>query len=132
MLDDQGELWINGNAQDPPEGAAPETDIEWMAEFADFTEEDPNKKGVSKIQIRLELDEGAEVRVWLMFDSDGEWRQVNGALGEGVKRSYYLPIIPRRGDHYRLKLTGIGGCRIYSLVREYYSGSELRSKTGRN
>ena len=132
MLDDQGELWINGKAQDPPEGAAPETDIEWMAEFADFTEEDPNKKGVSKIQIRLELDEGAEVRVWLMFDSDGEWRQVNGALGEGVKRSYYLPIIPRRGDHYRLKLTGIGGCRIYSLVREYYSGSELRSKTGRN
>ena len=132
MLNDQGELWITGNAQDPPEGVATEADIEWMAEFADFTEEDPNKKGVSKIQIRLELDEGATVEVWLMFDSDGVWRRVSSAVDEGVKRSYYLPIIPRRADHYRLKLTGTGGCRVYSLVREYYSGSELRSRTGRN
>lgn len=132
FLDDQGTLWLNGNTQDPPEDAIEETNIEWMAEFADFTEEDPNKKGVTKIQIRLELEKDATVKVWLMFDSDGEWRQVNGALGEGVKRSYYLPIIPRRGDHYRLKLTGTGGCRIYSLVREYYTGSEFRSKTGRN
>lgn len=132
MLTDQGELWIAGNAQDPPDDVQQEDPVEWFAEFADFTEEDPNKKGVSKIQIRLELEEGATVQVFLMFDSDGEWRQVNGALGEGVKRSYYLPVVPRRSDHYRLKLVGTGGCRIFSLVREYYTGSELRSKAGRN
>ncbi len=132
MLSRQGELLIAGNAQDPPEDATPETDIQWFAEFADFTEEDPNKKGVSKIQIRLELEEGATVAVFLMFDSDGQWHRVSTALGEGAKRSYYLPIVPRRADHYRLKLTGTGGCRIFSLVREYYSGSELRSKAGRN
>lgn len=132
MLTEAGALWIAGNAQDPPEGSTPETDIRWFAEFADFTEEDPNKKGVSKIQIRLELEEGATVQVYLMLDSDGEWHKVNGALGEGVKRSYYLPIVPRRADHYRLKLEGTGGCRIFSLVREYYSGSELKNKAGRN
>lgn len=132
MLNHQGDLWIAGNAQEPPEDVTKETDIEWFAEFADFTEEDPNKKGVSKIQIRLELEEGATVQVWLMFDSDGKWHRVNGALGEGAKRSYYLPIVPRRSDHYRLKLTGTGGCRIFSLVREYYIGSELKSQTGRN
>ena len=132
FLNDQGELWIAGNAQDVPAGAVQETDVEWSAEFADFTEENPNKKGVSKIQIRLELDEGAEVKVWLMFDSDGTWQQVKETLGEGVKRSYYLPIIPRRADHYRLKLTGKGGCRIFSLVRECYIGSELRSRGGKN
>ena len=53
-------------------------------------------------------------------------------MQEGEKRSYYLPIIPRRGDHYRMKIVGKGGCRIYSLVREYYSGSELKSVQGRN
>lgn len=132
FLDDQGALWLNGNAQDPPETMGQEADVAWMAEFTDFTEENPNKKGVSKLQLRLELDEGAVVEVFLMFDSDGVWRRVSGAQGEGVKRSYYLPIIPRRSDHYRLKLTGTGGCRIYSLVREYYTGSEFRSKTGRN
>ena len=132
MLTDQGELWIAGNAQDPPGDVQQEAPVEWFAEFADFTEEDPNKKGVSKIQIRLELEEDATVQVFIMFDSDGEWLRVNGAIGEGAKRSYYLPIVPRRSDHYRLKLVGTGGCRIFSLVREYYTGSELRSKAGRN
>lgn len=99
--------------------------MEWFAEFADFTEEDPNKKGISKIQIRLELDEGATVQAWMMFDSDGQWVPVGHAISEGTKHSYYLPIVPRRADHYRLKLTGTGGCRIYSLTLETYSGSEL-------
>lgn len=132
FLNESGEIWITGNIQDPPEGTTEEPAVEWIAEFSDFTEKDPNKKGVSKIQIRLELDEGATVQVWIQFDSDGNWQKVSNALGEGAKRSYYLPIIPRRGDHYRLKLTGTGGCRVYSMVREYYSGSEFRSTAGRN
>lgn len=130
FLNSEGEIWITGNIQDPPESAEEET-IPWWAEFGDFVENSPNKKGVSKLQIRLELEEGAEVQALIQFDSDGEWRKVNGVLGEGPKRSYYLPIIPRRGDHYRLRLEGRGSCRVYSLVREYYSGSELKSKPGR-
>ncbi len=132
MLDAQGQVWICGNPLPAPEGTTPEETIQWWAEFGDFTEENPNKKGISKIQIRLELEEGATVQVLLQCDSDGQWHKVSSALGEGPKRSYYLPIIPRRADHYRIKLTGTGACRIYSLVRESYSGSELRSKPGRN
>lgn len=132
MLTQEGDLWIIGNAQDPPTDATEEDTLEWFVEFADFTDEDPNKKGVSKIQIRLELEDSATVQVWLMFDSDGQWHKVSTVIGEGIKRSYYLPITPRRSDHYRLKLTGTGTCRIFSLVREYYIGSELKSKTGRN
>lgn len=125
FLNAAGEIWITGNIMEPPEETTEEKTIEWYAEFADFTEKDPNKKGVSKVQIRLELDEGATVQVWIQFDSDGVWQKAGSAIGEGKKRSYYLPIIPRRGDHYRLKLTGVGGCRIHSMVREYYSGSEV-------
>lgn len=131
-LSAEGTLWLPGNAQDPPEGVTEETEFTWMAEFADFTDEDPNKKGISKLQLRLELEEGAWACVWLMFDSDGQWRQVGDALVAQAKRSYYLPIVPRRSDHYRLRLTGAGVCRIHSLVREYYYGSELKNKTGRN
>lgn len=109
-----------------------EADFDWAAEFGDFTDDDPNKKGVSKLQIRLELDEGAECTVYLQFDTTGDWIQAGQALQAGVKRSYYLPIIPRRGDHYRMKIEGTGGCRIYSLAREYYDGSELKSLPGRN
>lgn len=130
FLNSAGEIWITGNIQNPPESAEEEA-VPWWAEFGDFVEDNPNKKGVSKLQVRLELDEGAEVQALVQFDSDGEWRKVNGVLREGVKRSYYLPVIPRRGDHYRLRLEGRGGCRVYSMVREYYSGSELKSKPGR-
>ena len=128
MLSSGGELWIAGNPAEVPAGAEPEGSIQWMAEFCDFTDESPNRKGLSKLQIRLELDPGSTVDVWLQFDSDGRWHKVRQTLGEGKKRSCYLPIIPRRADHYRLKLTGTGGCRIFSLTREFYVGSELRSR----
>lgn len=131
-LNDKGEIWIAGEAVDLPKDMRPEEPVQWVAEFADFTEEDPNKKHVTKLQLRLELEEGATVQVWMQFDSDGRWQKVSSALGQGVKRSYYLPIIPRRADHYRLKLTGTGGCRIYSLTRETSTGSQLRSTYGRN
>lgn len=132
LLSGDGDIWAVGRPQGiEPDAEGWEGSFSWKAEFGDFTEGSPNKKGVSKIQIRLELDEGAEVQVWLQFDTDGEWQKVSSALGEGAKRSYYLPIIPRRGDHYRMKLEGAGGCRVYSLVREFYAGSELKSKPGR-
>ena len=128
MLDEQGKLWIVGDPQTSPEGSVLEGDVEWMAEFSDFTDDSPNHKGLSKLQIRVELDPGATLQVWLQFDSDGIWHQVRKTMGEGKKRSYYLPIVPRRTDHYRLKLTGTGGCRIFSLTREFYVGSELCRK----
>ena len=132
LLTSGGEVLIVGDIHDAPEDVEPEEDVRWEAEFADFTEGDPNKKGVSKLQIRLSLEEGAQVQAWLQFDSDGVWRRVGSAMGENTKRSYYLPIVPRRCDHYRLKLTGSGGCLIHSITRETYPGSEFKSISGRN
>lgn len=113
MLLSNGEIWALTD-----EGT--ET-VSWSAEFGDFTE-GPNKKGVSKIQLRLELEDNATLKVEMQFDS-GNWITVTN-LSATKKRSYYLPIIPRRADHYRLKLSGTGDCKIYSMAREYYSGSE--------
>lgn len=127
-----GEILMLGNPSNVPEGAEQEEPVSWMAEFGDFTGQDPNKKGMTKLQLRLELEEGATMQVYLQFDSDGVWHKVNTVVGEGRKRSYYLPIVPRRTDHYRLKLEGTGGCILHSLVAEAYSGSELRAREGRN
>ena len=131
MLDEDGKIWITGNIQNPPEEAALEGAFDCMAEFADWYEDSPNKKNVSKILLRVEVDEGAEVKLYIMFDSTGEWIPVNGTLEGSAKRTYTLPIVPRRGDHYRIKLEGHGGCRVYSLAREYSDGSSLKSQPGR-
>ena len=132
FLNDKGEIWITGNIQDPPAEAMLEDDFPFLAEFTDFTENDSDKKGVGKLQMRIELDEDAVLDVSVQFDSDGIWRTVKSIVGNAQKRSHILPIIPRRCDHYRVKLEGSGGCRIYSITREFYSGSELKSKAGRN
>jgi hypothetical protein len=121
---DTGALWMSGNARTVPAGAAEEGTADSMVEFGDFVEADPNRKGTSKLQLPGELDDGARLTVEMQFDSDGIWRPVS-TLTATVKRSWYLPIIPRRSDHFRIRLTGTGGWRLFSLVRESYSGSEL-------
>ena len=124
FLDHNGKLWLNGNARTVPQGATAETAVASWAEFGDFVENDPNKKGTGKIQVRVELDAGATVQIHMQFDSSGTWQQIK-ALTADVKRSYYIPIIPRRCDHFKIKITGTGSWRLYSLTRESYSGSEL-------
>lgn len=127
-MDANGCIWILGAAKAVPEDAAEEEAVNWVAEFSDFTHDDPNHKGVSKLQLRLGLEEGSCMTVKIQFDSDGVWRTVRTLTGDGSKRSFYLPIVPRRCDHYRLRLEGTGRASVYSLVRESYSGSERNAR----
>lgn len=127
-MDANGCIWILGAAKAVPEDAAEEEAVNWVAEFSDFTHDDPNHKGVSKLQLRLGLEEGSRVTVLIQFDSDGVWRTVRTLTDNGCKRSFYLPIVPRRCDHYRLRLEGTGRASVYSLVRESYSGSERSAR----
>ena len=127
FLNASGEIWAESAATcDYP--AADEGIMPWHVQFADWTDDDPNRKGLAKIQIRLELMPGASISIYMMFDSDGVWRKVKGVVPPAVKRSYYMAITPRRADHYKIKFEGTGECRVHSLVRERYSGSEHINK----
>ena len=61
----------------------------------------------------------------MMFDGDGVWRTVKEFTTENIKRSFYLPIIPRRSDYFRIRFAGHGDFELYSLSRENYKGSAL-------
>lgn len=122
MLTADGKMLFIGNVRADGER---EGSFDSFAEFGDFVENDPNKKGTAKIQLRGEIDEGCTLRIDMQFDSDGVWRKVS-EITATVKRSFYLPIVPRRSDHFRIRISGSGGgWRLFSLVRENYSGSEL-------
>lgn len=122
LLDSTGKLFLCGDAQEIPADATQEECVKSMVEFGDFTEQDPCRKGLSRLLLRLELERGSTVTVSIMFDSDGVWRRA-GQLRAAKKRSFDLPIIPRRCDHYRVKIEGEGAWTLYSLARVYYSGS---------
>ncbi|MBR5089700.1 MAG: hypothetical protein IK093_09735 [Ruminiclostridium sp.] len=126
-----GDLLLIGNPRTIPTGATREGSVSSIVEFADFVEHSKystrhgaNKKGTGKIQLRGELDAGASLNIKMKFDSGGDWIDV-ATLTTTVKRSFYLPIIPRRSDHFKIKLIGTGNWKLWSLSRESYFGSEL-------
>ena len=121
MLTAEGELWALGETGSGGETEGP---VESLAEFNDFTEDSPDRKHPAKLLLRLELEAGASLTVAVQYDSDGLWRPVAELTAQG-KRSWYLPLLPRRCDHYRLRLTGRGKWRLLSLVRETHRGSAV-------
>lgn len=123
LLTAGGALWrLDGGGEGEAEGA-----FSWYAEFADFAEGSPDAKGYSKLQLRLELEEDAEITVKLRYDSAGDWETAGEAEAKGRKRTILLPVIPRRADHYRIRLEGEGGCTVYSMARSFYSGSDHKT-----
>lgn len=117
MVDAAGKLWSMNTADSDG--------VEWSMETGDFIEGDPDKTGMGKVQVRLELDAGASATVQLQFDSRGVWQDIRTVSGRQMKQTFLIPIIPRRCDHYRVRIHGTGGCKVYSIAREYYQASEI-------
>lgn len=97
--------------------------VESFAEFGDFTAGTLNRKAMSKLQLRMELEEGASVQISIRYDG-GAWKPL-WTLAAGKKRSVQIPILPTRCDYYRIKITGTGMWRLYAMAREQYEGSEI-------
>lgn len=102
---------------------AAEIGISSYVEFGDFTDGDLNRKAVNRVQLRMELEEGAWVNIFIRYDGD-DWTRLQ-YLEAGKKRSVYIPVIPRRCDHYRIRIEGGGKWTLYSMARELYVGSAV-------
>lgn len=124
FMDADGTVFTEGLCGTMPDGFTEEeaAAIEWTAEFGDFTVGSPNKKAVSKIEIRAEVE--GTMYVYLRYDG-AEWIKA-GEIETQTKTSVCLPILPRRADHYHMKLCGTGKCTVFSVARSFYIGSEKR------
>lgn len=98
--------------------------IEWMAETGVIGIESPDKKYVSRIDIRLSMTVGARVFVHIQYDSLGDWEQVYAMTGITL-RSFAIPIRPKRCDHLRMRISGIGESKIYSICKTIEQGSDV-------
>lgn len=98
-------------------------------EFGDYYMNNPNKKGLSKLFFRIGVEENSTLTLLINYDSESiegkrVWQEVK-TVGANAKRSYILPVIPKRCDHFRIKLKGHGGFVLHSMSYEYYVGTEL-------
>ena len=89
----------------------------------------PEEKYISKLQLRLSMEPGAELRVEIAYDGEEIWHKVASLRG-GNLRSFTLPIRPRRCDWMRLRLSGKGMVRVYSLIRTMEGGSDEHNHAG--
>ena len=110
-------------------GAIPETvkaeeeeDFDWELVSGPIGYYRAEQEYLLRLIPRLKLEPGASAMVHVMYDDDGNWRRV-ACLEHNSTHSVTVPIKTRRCDHFRIKLSGIGGVTIYSLTREIEKGS---------
>ena len=126
-LEERGQVLVLGERRVESPG---EEGIATVAEFADFTEGTTRKKAVSRLVLRLEMDEGTILDIKIRYDSRGEWELLRRLDGEMVKGQEEIVVPLRRCDHYRIRLEGssLGGCgwTLHSLTRERRVGSNRK------
>lgn len=98
--------------------------FEWMAETGLIGTETPQKTYISALSVRMSLEPGGRVMVFIQYDSSGEWEHTASITSSDL-RCFSLPVHPRRCDHLRLKFQGKGSAKIFSVTRTLTRGSEL-------
>lgn len=98
--------------------------FKWYAESGTIGYATPDKKYVSRINIRMFLEFGTNVDFYLQYDSDGRWEHKFNMSGKGT-RTFTIPVIPKRCDHFKYKIVGKGGCKIYSVTKTIEQGSDI-------
>lgn len=126
-LEERGSLWVLATPRALTSG---EEGINTMVEFADFCDHTTRKKGLEKLLLRLEVDEGTTLNIRVQYDSDGQWHTVRRVEGKTVKGQIEVPLVIRRCDHYRIRLEGTGGggdgWTLYALTRTRFTGSNKK------
>lgn len=106
---------INGTTG-TPEGA-----VSWQAETGLIGCEYPKAKYLSRVYIRAWLGEGAQMKLYIEYDSSGEWQEA-GELKSDKIGTAELSLRLHRCDHVRLRLTGQGEMKLISAARELTVG----------
>jgi hypothetical protein len=99
-------------------------DVSWMVQSGIIGTDMPDMKYISRLLVRMSLELGAKVRFFAQYNSMGEWEPL-GMVSGNTLRTFQLPIRPRRCDHLRLRIEGIGDAKIYSITKTIEQGSDI-------
>lgn len=103
---------------------ATEGNFDWYVESGVVGYSSPDNKYVANINLRITLEFGTNVDFYLQYDSGDVWEHKFNMSGTGT-RTFSVPIIPKRCDHFKYKLTGKGGCKIHSITKTMEQGSDV-------
>lgn len=101
-----------------------EDKVKWMAQTGEIGLSLPDMKYLCRMVIRMSMEIGAKATVWVQYDMETSWHPIYTITGTSL-RSFSIPIHPRRSDYMRIKITGEGDCRIYSITKSIAQGSDV-------
>ena len=97
--------------------------VDFMFETGAIGFSSPDKKYISRIDLRVSLFSGTYVQIFMQYDSDGIWVSSGSLLGmESIPKHISLPILPRRCDHFKLRVSGNGAFNLYSITKVLEQG----------
>lgn len=99
--------------------------VKWMAQTGILGAEHPDRKYLTRINVRVKLERGSRLRLLIRYDSAGSWVQVCNVASVAL-RAYDFPIRIRRCDHYELRFEGEGPGEVQSIVKTYQTGSDRK------
>ena len=104
-------------------GEAYEENVAWMAQTGIINASLPERQYLQRISIRMILEPGSQVSILVQYDSCGEWENLGNMVGSNL-RSFTFPVRPRRCDHLRLRIEGIGKAMIFAITKTISGGSD--------
>ena len=104
-------------------GAKEVAEVKWMAETGIMGTSMLDKKYISRLLIKMSLGIGTRIRLFIQYDSNGDWEGIYSAEGINL-RTFAIPIKPKRCDHFKLRIEGVGEAKIFSISKTIEQGSD--------
>lgn len=89
--------------------------VEWYAESGDMGYDYPDHKRVQKVAVRAYIPFTSEITILVSYD-DKPWESIGTYRGNDNTETIPIPIGSRACDHYRLRFSGHGNVRLYSIA----------------
>lgn len=101
-----------------------EDDLNFMFQSGNIGYQSPFRKYLNKITLRLQMSLKTRCAIYMQYDSSGDWIKVAELRPTGKIGSVVVPVVPRRCDHFAIKMEGKGEIKLLGLTKYYEEGND--------
>lgn len=124
ILDSETKKIYSVNGTLPFGDSVLEDKVQWAVVTGNIGYNSPDNKYCGRINVRISLDYGSEANLLIQYDDNEQWEQKLNMSNTGTK-TFTIPVTPRRCDHFRIMLSGVGTCKIHSITKIVEEGSDI-------
>lgn len=102
-----------------------ESCFDWFCETGDLYDSEFMMKHICRIRIGVKSDKGTWLKVLVKYAESNDWIKFSEITFDR-KKAQIIPLAVRRTEYMRLRIEGVGQCKIYGIDIEYSTGSDKK------